>query len=118
MDLLRLPRRHTLDQVTKLTVARAWLEDPTAARSWLVILDNVTPETTAMLRDMLPRRNSGGRLLFTTRTAKTAEVFTAPGESSQLALQPLGISDAVAILSAGAGTEREGRREASYADAE
>lgn len=118
VDLPRLPGRHTMDQVIKLTVARAWLEDPTAARSWLVILDNVTPETTAMLRDMLPRRNSGGRLLFTTRTAKTAEVFTAPGESSQLALQPPGIGDAVAMLSAGAGIERESRREASYTDAE
>ena len=118
VDLLRLPGRYTLDQVTKLTVARAWLEDPTVAKSWLVVLDNVTQETSVMLRDMLPRRNSGGRLLFTTRTTKIADVFTAPGELSQLALKPPGIGDAIAMLSAGAGMERGGVEEASYADAE
>lgn len=118
VDLLRLPGRYTVDQASKLTVARAWLEDPAAARSWLVVLDNVTQETTVMLRDMLPRRNSGGRLLFTTRTAKMADVFTAPGESSQLALQPPGIKDAVAMLSAGAEIKRESGGAPSYADAE
>jgi hypothetical protein len=118
VDLLRFPGRYTLDQVTKLTVVRARLEEPTAARSWLVILDSVTPETTAMLRDILPRRNSGGRLLGTTRTAKIAKVFTTLAESTQLALQPPGIGDAVAMLSAGAGIERECTRKASYTDAE
>jgi len=118
VDLLRLPGRYTLDQVSKLTVARAWLEDPTAARGWLVVLDNVTQETSVMLRDILPRRNSEGRLLFTTRTKKIADVFTGPGNLSQLALQPPGMGDAVAMLSAGAGIERESGGEASYADAE
>lgn len=33
-----------------------------------------------MLRDILPRRNSGGRLLLAIGTAKIAEMFTAPGE--------------------------------------
>jgi hypothetical protein len=32
LDLLRLPGRHALDQATRLTVARAWLEDPTAGK--------------------------------------------------------------------------------------
>lgn len=118
VDLLHLPGRYTSDQASKLTVARAWLEDPSAARSWLVVLNNVTQETSVTLRDILPRRNSGGRLLFTTRTAKIADVFTAPGESSQLALQPPGIGDAVPMLSAGAGIERGGGRAASYTDAE
>lgn len=118
VDLLRLPGRYTLDQVSKLTAARAWLEDPTAARSWLVVLDNVTQETLVMLRDILPRRNSEGRLLFTTRTKKIADVFTGPGNFSQLALQPPGIGDAVAMLSAGAGIERVSGGEASSTDAE
>ncbi len=118
VDLLRLPGWSALDQASKVTVARAWLEDPTAAKSWLVVLDNVTQETSVILRDMLPRRNSGGRLLLTTRTTKIADVFTAPGKSSQLALQPPGTGDAVAMLSAGAGMEREGAMAASYADAE
>jgi len=118
VDLVRLPGRSALDQASKVTVARAWLEDPTAAKSWLVVLDNVTQETSVILRDMLPRRNSGGRLLLTTRTTKIADVFTAPGKLSQLALQPPGTGDAVAMLSAGAGMEREGAMAASYADAE
>ena len=32
VDLLRLPERYSSDQVTKLNVARAWLEDLTAAK--------------------------------------------------------------------------------------
>ena len=77
VDLVRLPGRHTLDQASKLSVARAWMEDSTAARSWLVVLDNVSEETAAMLRDNLPRGDCGGRLLITTRTATIADVFTA-----------------------------------------
>ena len=54
---------------------------------------------------------------MTTRTAKIADVLTAPGEKSQLALQPPGIGDAVAMLLAGVKLEREGKKEASHADA-
>ncbi len=54
---------------------------------------------------------------MTTRTATIADVLTASGASSQLALQPPRISDAVAMLLAGAKLEREGREEASHADA-
>ena len=43
---------------------------------------------------------------------------TAPEKFSQLALQPPGIGDAVAMLSAGAEIERGGGRAASYMDAE
>ena len=71
-----------------------------------------------MFRDMLPQRNKRGRLLFTTRTAKIAEMVTAPRELSQLALQPPGIGDGVAMLSVGAGMKRGDRGAASYTDAE
>lgn len=118
VDLLRLPGRHTSDQVTKRTMARAWLEDAADARSWLIILDNVTQETAAVLRDMLPRRNGEGKLLFTTRTAKIAEVFTTSGGLSQFALQPPGIRDAVAMLSACTGLQGDRTRDVSDADAE
>ncbi|KAK3166744.1 hypothetical protein OEA41_009869 [Lepraria neglecta] len=117
VDLVRLPGRHTLDQASKLTMARAWLEDSTAARSWLVVLDNVSEETAVILRDILPRGDCGGRLLITTRTARIADVFNASGALSQLALQPPGIGDAVAMLSAGVNLEREGKEEVSYTDA-
>ena len=118
VDLLRLPGRNTLDQASKLTTARAWLEDSSAARSWLIVLDNVSQQTTAMLGDILPRGGCRGRLLMTTRTAAIAELFNTSGASSQLALRPPGIDDAVAILSAGARLERVGIEESSRADAE
>ncbi|KAL8697122.1 MAG: hypothetical protein Q9201_007299 [Fulgogasparrea decipioides] len=119
VDLLRLPGQYALDQVTKLTMARAWLEDATAATKWLLILDNVTQETTAkILGEVLPRRNSGGRLLFTTRTATIAESCTVPGKSIMLALQPPGNDDAVAMLAAGADIGGKSTEEASYRDLE
>ena len=101
VDLLHLPKWYTMDQVTKVTTARAWLEDPTAKKKWLLVLDNVTQETiTIMLNDILPRRNSGGRLLLTTRTATIAELCIIPGKSLMIALRPPGIDDAVAMLAA------------------
>ena len=119
VDLLRLPGRHASDQFTKLTLARAWLEDPSAGKEWLLVLDNVTRETARMmLDDILPRRNSGGRLLFTTRTDTIAESCTIPGKSLMLALQPPGIDDAVAMLVAGAEIGGGSTEEASYADLE
>ncbi|KAI4247881.1 MAG: hypothetical protein L6R42_009493 [Xanthoria sp. 1 TBL-2021] len=116
---LRLPGRHALDQATKLTLARAWLEDPTAGKKWLLVLDNVTQETSRMILDeILPRRNSGGRLLFTTRTASIAESCTISSKSLTIALQPPGLHDAVTMLAAGAEMGGEGTEEASYADLE
>jgi len=119
VDLLRLPGRHALDQATRLTVARAWLEDPTAGKKWLLVLDNVTRETTRMVLDeILPRRNSGGGLLFTTRTATIAESCIMPGKSLTVALQPPGIDDAVAMLAAGAELGGANTEKASYASLE
>ncbi|KAL8885668.1 MAG: hypothetical protein Q9215_006511 [Flavoplaca cf. flavocitrina] len=116
---LCLPGRHALDQATKLTLARAWLEDPTAAKKWLLVLDNVTQETSRMiLEEILPRRNSGGRLLFTTRTASIAESCTISSKSLMIALQPPGLHDAVKMLAAGARRDGEGTEDASYADLE
>ena len=114
VDLLRLPGRYTLNQASRVTAARAWLEDSTAAKSWLVVLDNLSEETAiTTLRDFLPRHNHGGRILMTTRIATIAERYTASGGSLQLALQPPGIDDAMTMLSAGAKLEQEGRKEAS-----
>lgn len=116
---LRLPGRHALDQATKLTLARAWLEDPTAGKKWLLVLDNVTQETSRMILDeILPRQNSGGRLLFTTRTASIAESCTISSKLLTIALQPPGFYDAVTMLAAGAEMGGEGIEEASYADLE
>lgn len=71
-----------------------------------------------MLDDILPRRNGGGRLLFTTRTDAIAKSCTVPGKSLMLALQPPGIDDAVAMLVAGAEIGGGSTEEASHADLE
>ncbi|KAL8876041.1 MAG: hypothetical protein Q9192_008939, partial [Flavoplaca navasiana] len=116
---LCLQGRHALDQATKLTLARAWLEDPTAGKKWLLVLDNVTQETSRMILDeILPRRNSGGRLLFTTRTASIAESCTTSSKSLTIALQPPGLHDAVNMLAAGAGRYGEDAEDARYANLE
>jgi hypothetical protein len=87
VDLLRLSTQHALDQVTKLVVARTWLEDSTTKKKWLLVLDNVTRETIAMiLVDILSRRNSDGRLLFITRTVTIANSCTILDRSLMIAL--------------------------------
>jgi len=119
VDLLRLSRQCAFDQVTKLTLARAWLEDSTTKKKWLLVLDDVTRETISMiLANILPRRNNDGRLLFTTRTATIADSFTIPNQSLTIALQPPGIDDAVAMLTAGAEMGGGKTKKASNADLE
>ena len=94
-----------MNQASKLTAMRGWLEDPPAKRSWLLVLDNVSEETAGMLWDVLPRKEGVGRLLLTTRTATIADIFTASGGPSQLALRAPEIDDAMAILLTGATIE-------------
>ena len=119
VELFRFPGRHTQNQASRLTAARAWLEDSVIAKSWLVILDNVSEETSiTVLRDFLPRYNYAGRILITTRIISIAERFTTSGRSSQLALQSPGIDDAIAILLAGAKGEQESIEEINRTDAE
>lgn len=118
-DLLRLPGRCTSDNVAKSVIVRAWLEDTANARSWLLILDNVTQEAADMLRDVLPRRNGRGRFLFTTRTEKmAASLVMVPGWTEKIALQPPCIDDAIAVLLAGAEMDRECLEQAELADIE
>ena len=63
VDLLRLPKRCAMDQVTKLTTARAWLEHPTIGKNWLLVLDNMTQVTMTMIfGGKIRRRSSRGRL--------------------------------------------------------
>ena len=117
VDLLCLPGRHTMDQATKMTVARAWLENTTVGKDWLLILDNVSPETTTMIcHDVLPRRNGNGRLLFTTRTTNTADLCNSPGKSFMLALQPPSTDNAVAMLLEWNGNGRTSTENASDAE--
>lgn len=115
IELLHLPGRHMLNQAGKLTATRAWLEDSTVAKRWLVVLDNMGEETaTTMLRDFVPRKNHQGRLLVTTRSAGMAERLTTAGTLHQLALQPPGIDHARAMLVAGARLEREDQQGSNH----
>lgn len=119
VDLLRLRGRHTLNQASKLTAARGWLEDSTVAKGWLVVLDNVSEETAiTTLRDFLPRENCKGRILMTTRIATVTERYSVSGGLPRMALQSPGIDDAIAMLSAGAKLEREDLKEVNYTNLE
>lgn len=71
-----------------------------------------------ILGEILPRRNSHGRLLLTTRTATIAESCMIPETSRMIALQPPGTKDAVAMLAAGAGRDGKSIGEADYEDLE
>ena len=76
-DLLELigENRAGLDQSARCTAARVWLEDgeSEAKRRWLLVIDNVNDETVSYTRDLLPRRNSNGGILITTRTKQAAQ---------------------------------------------
>ncbi|KAL8785151.1 MAG: hypothetical protein Q9195_008755 [Heterodermia aff. obscurata] len=108
-----------MNQVTKLTMTRAWLEDTTIEKRWLIVLYNVTQETRKMMFDrILPRRNDRNRLLFTTRTATITKSCTISSKSLTIALQPPGIDDAIAMFATEAGIGEENMRGASGADLE
>ncbi len=118
VDLLRLPGRHTLNQASKLIVARTWLENSKVTKSWLVILDITNEETAATLGNFLPRHDRRGRILITARTVTITERYTASEELFQLSLYSPGIDNAVAMLLAGANLKREGKEEAERGDVE
>jgi hypothetical protein len=75
LDLIRHPARlYPVEQSSKLTEARRWLEGSTAI-SWLV-LGNVDVSTFEFLRESLPRHNWRGNILFTTRTAGSGSALS------------------------------------------
>jgi hypothetical protein len=71
-----------------------------------------------VLDEILPRRNSGGELLFTTRTATIAESCIMFDKSLTIALQSPGIDDAIAMLAIEAELGEANTKKASYADLE
>jgi hypothetical protein len=93
LDLIRHPGRHLLvDQSSKLTEVRRWLEDSTST-TWLLVLDNVDASTLDFIRENLPRQNRRGNILFTTRTVGVASALSyAAGRQHQVL--ELGLPDA------------------------
>jgi hypothetical protein len=61
------PDRSHPDEDVRVEAARRWLEGVETS-NWLLVLDNVFPETLEFLRENLPRQNGRGTILFTTRT--------------------------------------------------
>lgn len=69
------PDRSHPDLAVQLATTRLWFEqsDAHGCRRWLLILDNVTPESVDFLHEHLPRLNASGTILMTTRTRDVAE---------------------------------------------
>jgi hypothetical protein len=59
-------------QSARLALARRWLEESGSIK-WLLIVDNIAQEAVSFLREHLPRKNSLGNILLTTRAALIAE---------------------------------------------
>ncbi|KAH0537938.1 hypothetical protein FGG08_005388 [Glutinoglossum americanum] len=82
-DLLRLPYQYSAQQDARFIAVKLWLEshDFEPERTWLLVLDNVKGETVEAVRGLLPQVNSGGNILFTTRTESVAKAIgSAAGE--------------------------------------
>jgi Cdc6-like AAA superfamily ATPase len=83
------PDRSHPDEGVRLEAARRWLEGVKTG-NWLLVLDNVFPETLEFLRQNLPRQNGRGRILFTTRTERVAlELASTAGERHEVVEVPL-----------------------------
>jgi hypothetical protein len=69
-NLVQNPNRDQTEPSARLTMARRWLEE--SESKWLLVLDNVDGSTLGFIRDHLPRKNSRGKILFTTRAVTVA----------------------------------------------
>jgi hypothetical protein len=77
------------DQSVRLAAARRWLEEVDTG-NWLLVLDNVFPETLDFLREHLPRQNGRGSVLFTTRRENVALALSSTaGERHEVIDVPL-----------------------------
>jgi hypothetical protein len=87
------------DQNVRLESARRWLEEVDTG-NWLLVFDNVFPETMDFLRQHLPRVNGRGTILFTTRTREVAIAVTSTaGERHEVIEVPLlNVKEAVELF--------------------
>jgi hypothetical protein len=78
LTLVGHPDHSNPEQYTRLTSARRWLEESDVHGSckWLLVLDNISQDSVSFLREHLPRKNSSGNILLTTRTKAVAEAVT------------------------------------------
>lgn len=89
LTLVGHPDYSNSEQNIRLISARRWFEEPDVngpgTFGWLLVLDNVSQEAVSFLREHLPRKNSSGNILLTTRTRAVAEaVTTVAGQQHQI----------------------------------
>ncbi|KAI9831904.1 MAG: hypothetical protein M1819_004626 [Sarea resinae] len=100
--LINHPDRYQHEQRTKMSAAQRWLEEPNAKNPvyWLLVIDNVNKKTAKFLRENLPRRNSKGRILLTSRTENAVEALVSAAGKQQKAfrLQPPNEQDAITLF--------------------
>ena len=102
LDLIDFPDRATLNQNAKSTAARLWLEDGESEvkRKWLLVMDNANQDTIERLREVLPRSNTNGSVLVTTRTSQVAQSIAMAFDElhTHFNLQQPTIDDAARLL--------------------
>lgn len=79
LTLVGHPDRDHPEQSTRLVSARQWLEE-SGSLKWLLILDNISQEAVDFLREHLPRKNSSGNILLTTRAVLLTEAVVGQRE--------------------------------------
>lgn len=81
LDSLELPERFSSEQHLKVAAVKRWLEDEHLAESpsWLLIFDNAKEDTVHTIREILPKSNPKGNILFTSRSEAVANALTSAG---------------------------------------
>ena len=107
LDLLESPERFASEQHLRLAAVKRWLEDEDGEepRTWLLVFDNATGGTVSTLREVLPTRNSRGKILFTARSEAVARALTSidGGEHYCKELSSLSVTEASSVLCRSAG---------------
>lgn len=110
LDELESPERFSPEQKFRLAAARRWLESDEPDRAWLIVFDNVNADTIDTLRELSPKANPHGNMIFTTRFPEVAEALSTTGGSSHFCteLHVPKESDAAKILLANAAIKDDG----------
>ncbi|KZP07069.1 hypothetical protein FIBSPDRAFT_1053192 [Athelia psychrophila] len=99
LDLIDHRDRHMSSQSAVLAAAQRWLEESDSHEtSWLIVVDNANQKTVHFLRQHLPRKNSMGAILFTTRTHAVASALVQAEQQLLLELTPPELTIAIEIF--------------------
>jgi hypothetical protein len=111
LRVLDSPERFSTEQQMRVQAVKRWLENETSQieRTWLLIFDNANEATVDALRDVIPKSNPRGNILFTTRNETVAQALASGGGEQHYCeeLRPLDELEAAKILLQGAGMDIE-----------